>query len=179
MERLGSSSPVPTAGRAGRRARQQEIRELVARGQIGSQQQLADALAERGFEATQATVSRDIAELGLVKIARGDRHVYASPAELSGVTPGDTSLLLRVLGDLRVDIRRSGLILLLVSTPGTASIIAEAIDRSGIDEQVGTLAGDNTVLVLFSDEARLERWQRRLLELQAMAEASQRNGGQR
>lgn len=149
------------------------------RGQIGSQQQLADALVERGFEATQATVSRDIAELGLVKIARGDRHVYASPAELSAAPPGDTSLLLRVLGDLRIDIRRSGLILLLVSTPGTASIIAEAIDRSGLDEQVGTLAGDNTVLVLFPDEARLERWQHRLLELQAMAETSRRNGGQR
>jgi transcriptional regulator of arginine metabolism len=179
MERPGSSSPVPAAGRAARRARQQEIRELVARGQIGSQQQLADALAERGFDATQATVSRDIAELGLVKVARGDRHVYTSAAELSGTAPADTSLLLRVLGDLRVDVRRSGLILLLVSTPGTASILAEAVDRSGLDEQVGTLAGDNTVLVLFGDEAGLERWQRRFLELQALAGTSQRNGGQR
>jgi transcriptional regulator of arginine metabolism len=178
MERPGPQSRVPANGRAARRARQQEIRDLVGSGRIGSQQQLADELAGRGFEATQATVSRDIAELGLVKIARGDRHVYASPADLSTARPVDDALLRRVLGDLRVEVRRSGLILLLVSTPGTASIIAEAIDRSGFDEQVGTVAGDNTVLVLFPDEARLEQWQRRLLELQASVGSSQRNGGQ-
>jgi transcriptional regulator of arginine metabolism len=66
-------------------------------------------------------------------------------------------------------VRRSGLILVLVSTPGTASIIAEAIDHSSLTDQVGTLAGDNTVLVLFPDETRLERWRERLLELQAAA----------
>jgi transcriptional regulator of arginine metabolism len=179
MDRAGPQSRVPANGRAARRARQQQIRDLVSGGGIGSQQQLADELAERGFEATQATVSRDIAELGLVKVARGDRHVYASPAELSPGRSVDDTLLLRVLADVRIEVRRSGLILLLVSTPGTASIIAEAIDRSGLDGPVGTLAGDNTVLVLFSDEARLEHWQRRLLELQAGAGSSQRNGGPR
>jgi transcriptional regulator of arginine metabolism len=179
MDRPGPQSRVAANGRAARRARQEHIRDLVSGGGIGSQQQLADELAERGFEATQATVSRDIAELGLVKVARGDRHVYASPAELSSGRSVDDTLLLRVLADLRIQVRRSGLILLLVSTPGTASIIAEAIDRSGFDEPVGTLAGDNTVLVLFSDEARLEIWQRRLLELQAVAGGSQRNGGPR
>ena len=105
--------------------------------------------------------------------------MYASPAELSPGRSVDDTLLLRVLADVRIEVRRSGLILLLVSTPGTASIIAEAIDRSGLDGPVGTLAGDNTVLVLFSDEARLEHWQRRLLELQAGAGSSQRNGGPR
>ena len=178
MDRPGPPSRVAGNGRAARRARQQQIRDLVSGGGIGSQQQLADELAERGFEATQATVSRDIAELGLVKVARGDRHVYASPADLSARSIDDT-LLSRVLADLRIEVRRSGLILLLVSTPGTASIIAEAIDRSGFDEPVGTLAGDNTVLVLFSDEARLERWQGRILELQATAGSTQRNGGPR
>jgi len=179
MDRPGPTSRVPANGRAARRARQQQIRDLVAGGQIGSQQQLADELAERGFEATQATVSRDIAELGLVKLPRGDRHVYASPAELSAAPVVDDTLLSRVLADLRIEVRRSGLILLLVSTPGTASIIAEAIDRSGFDGPVGTVAGDNTVLVLFPDEARLETWRRRLLELQAVAGSSQRNGGPR
>lgn len=183
MERTGARQGVATNGRTARRARQQEIRDLVSRGQIGSQQQLADQLAERGFEATQATVSRDIAELGLVKIARGDRHVYASPSELAGQAGGDDALLRRVLGDLRIQVRRSGLILLLVSTPGTASIIAEAIDRSSLDEQVGTLAGDNTVLVLFADEPALERWRDRLLELQeatttTLTSTLARNGGQ-
>lgn len=139
----------------------------MADGQIGSQQQLAERLLERGFEATQATVSRDIAELGLVKVVRGDRHVYAAAATLAALPRSDDSMLRRVLGDVPVDVRRSGLILLLVSTPGTASIIAEAIDRSSLSDQVGTIAGDNTVLVLFADEPALERWRDRLLDLQA------------
>ena len=156
--------------RRGRRARQQQIRDLVSTDQIGSQQELATRLAERGFEVTQATVSRDIAELGLVKVARGDGHAYTSPADAAR-PPSDDALLARVLGDLRIDVRRSGLILLLVSTPGTASIIAEAIDRSSLGDQAGTLAGDNTVLVLFADEAGLTRWRGRLAELQAAAAA--------
>jgi transcriptional regulator of arginine metabolism len=167
MERPRALRTVPAAGRAAREARQQAIRDLVADGQIGSQQQLAEQLVAHGFDVTQATVSRDIAELGLVKVIRGDRHVYASPATLSALPRSDDSLLRRVLGDLVVDVRRSGLILLLVSTPGTASIIAEAIDRSSLSDQVGTIAGDNTVLVLFADEPALERWRDRLLDLQA------------
>jgi arginine repressor len=61
-----------------------------------------------------------------------------------------------------VTIRRSGLILLLISTPGMASALAQAIDESRLDDQEGTLAGDNTVLVLFADDERLLRWQQRL-----------------
>lgn len=64
---------------------------------------------------------------------------------------------------------RSGLTLVLVSTPGTAAAIAQAIDESGFDEQVGTLAGDNTLLVLFADEASLERWHARLAAFIAQA----------
>lgn len=140
---------------------------------IGSQQQLAERLAERGFEVTQATVSRDIADLGLVKVIRGDRHVYASTSDLTSASRADDMMLHRVLSDVPIEIRRSGLILLLVSTPGTASIIAEAIDHSTLDERVGTLAGDNTVLVLFASDEDLQRWRRRLLKLQAAAANSQ------
>ena len=68
-----------------------------------------------------------------------------------------------------VRIGRSGLTLVLVSTPGAASAIAQAIDDSGFDEPVGTLAGDNTLLVLFADEASLERWQARLATFIAQA----------
>ena len=64
----------------------------------------------------------------------------------------------RILGDIPVTIGRSGLILVLTGTPGTASVIAQAIDESSLHEQEGTLAGDNTLLVLFADESRLERW---------------------
>jgi arginine repressor len=61
---------------------------------------------------------------------------------------------------------RSGLILVLTGTPGTASVVAQAIDESTLQEQEGTLAGDNTLLVLFADDARLDRWRDRFLALQ-------------
>ena len=179
MEPREAARPASTEGRAARRARQQEIRDLVARDQIGSQQALAERLAERGFAVTQATVSRDIAELGLVKVVRDDRHVYASPADAAALAPRDDALLRRVLADLQIDVRRSGLILLLVSTPGTASIIAEAIDVSSLGGQVGTLAGDNTVLVLFGDEPALERWRSRLQDLQTTVRGGLDGNGRR
>lgn len=179
MERRDATRSVSTDGRAARRGRQQAIRELVAGDRIGSQQTLAERLAERGYDVTQATVSRDIAELGLVKVIRGDRHVYASPADAAAFAPRDDALLRRVLADLPIDVRRSGLILLLVSTPGTAQIIAEAIDGSSLGDQVGTLAGDNTVLVLFADEPTLERWRARLLELQAGVRGGSDGNGRR
>jgi len=179
MERHEAAQPASTEGRAARRARQQAIRDLVARDQIGSQQALAERLAERGYAVTQATVSRDIAELGLVKVVRGDRHVYASPADAAAFAPRDDALLRRVLADLPIDVRRSGLILVLASTPGTASIIAEAIDVSALGGQVGTLAGDNTVLVLFGDEPSLERWRGRLLDLQAAVRGGTDGNGRR
>jgi transcriptional regulator of arginine metabolism len=150
-------------------ARQQAIRELVARLPIGSQQELADTLRERGMDVTQATVSRDIAELGLVKIARADRHVYVAAEDLAAAAPSAPTddLLRRLLADIPISVGRSGLILVLTGTPGTASTIAQAIDQSSIGEQEGTLAGDNTLLVLFADEERLGRWLGRFQALQA------------
>jgi transcriptional regulator of arginine metabolism len=143
-----------------RRERQRAIRELIARRPITSQAALADALTERGFAVTQATVSRDIAELGLVKVPRADGHVYVAPEDLAGPTsaPAADERLRRILADVPVTVGRSALTLVLTGTPGTASVVAQAIDESSLSEQLGTLAGDNTLLVLFTDEASLERW---------------------
>jgi transcriptional regulator of arginine metabolism len=168
------------AGEAARVARRRAVLQLVETAAIGSQEELAALLRQRGFAVTQATVSRDIADLGLIKAPRGDRHVYVTPRTLAddaaataGVAvstaepgrplahPGEARLR-RVLADYPVRVARSGLALVLVSTPGTAAVIAQAIDESGFDEQVGTLAGDNTLLVLFADEPALERWWARL-----------------
>ncbi len=145
-----------------KRLRQRAIRELVLARPVGSQRELVDALIEQGFAVTQATVSRDINELGLMKAPRSDGHVYVAPEDLgpgNGRTPAASDeRLARILGDIPVTIGRSGLILVLTGTPGTASVIAQAIDESTLHEQEGTLAGDNTLLVLFADEPRLERW---------------------
>jgi transcriptional regulator of arginine metabolism len=150
------------ASRAAKRERQRQLRALVASHPVSSQHELVDLLAGQGFEVTQATVSRDIAELGIVKMPQGGRHVYAASDDPGAAlpVPGDERLL-RVLADYPLRIGRSGLTLVLVSDAGTAGAIAQAIDDSSLREQEGTLAGDNTVLVLFADEARLDRWRRR------------------
>jgi transcriptional regulator of arginine metabolism len=157
---------TPSLGTS-KRERQRAIRELVARQSIGSQEELVDQLADRGILTTQATVSRDITELGLVKAARGDRHVYVSPEDLAAPPPANDVQLRRIVADIPVTIGRSGLILVLVSSPGTAPVLAQAIDDSTLQDQEGTLAGDNTLLVLFADEARLERWVARFSALAA------------
>ena len=158
--------------------RQRAIRDLVATRPIGSQREVVDALSAQGFDVTQATVSRDISELGLVKAPGAEGHVYVSPESVGGsavatATAASDERLLRILGDIPVMIGRSGLILVLTGTPGTASVIAQAIDESNLREQEGTLAGDNTLLVLFANAARLERWRERFDSIQS------RSGGPR
>jgi transcriptional regulator of arginine metabolism len=157
----------------GRTARHRAIREIVARHPIGSQSGLVEELAARGIAATQATVSRDIGELGLVKVLRGGRHVWVAPEDVASARPpGDDGRLQRILVDIPVTVGRSGLILILTGTPGTASVIAQAIDDSTLNQQEGTLAGDNTLIVLFGTEAKLEQWLARFRELQGLADAS-------
>ena len=158
----------PGAPRALKRERQRLLRDLVATEAIASQHELVHRLAERGFEVTQATVSRDIAELGLVKVAHDGGHVYAWPGDLSPPTPSASDeRLRRVLADYPIRVGRSGLSLLLVSEAGVANAIGQAIDQSTFTEQEGTLAGDNTLLVLFADEARLHAWLERFESLRA------------
>jgi transcriptional regulator of arginine metabolism len=163
--------------------RQRAILELITRSPIANQDELVERLRDLGHVVTQATVSRDIAELGLAKVARGEHHVYVSPDDLGPAgptapapiiaprpaTPADDARLRRIIADHPVAIARSGLTLVLRSGPGSANTIAQAIDQSSLDDQVGTLAGDDTVLVLFGDEARLDHWLNRFRVLQAPA----------
>jgi transcriptional regulator of arginine metabolism len=154
--------------------RQRAIRDIVNSRPIGSQREVVDALSAQGFAVTQATVSRDITELGLIKAPGTDGHVYLVPELVAAPAVGASNERLgRILGDIPITIGRSGLILVLTGTPGTASVIAQAIDESSLREQEGTLAGDNTLLVLFGDEPRLERWLERFQAIQA------RSGGSR
>jgi len=149
------------SGQELKRLRQRAIRQLIASRPIGSQREVVDALTAQGFEVTQATISRDITELGLMKAPRADGHIYVAPEDVATTplrSPASDERLRRILGDIPVAVGRSGLTLVLTGTPGTASVIAQAIDESSLREQEGTLAGDNTLLVLFADESRLERW---------------------
>ena len=157
-----------------KRLRQRAIRQLIASRPIGSQREVVDALTAQGFEVTQATISRDITELGLMKAPRADGHIYVAPEDVAATplrSPASDERLRRILGDIPVAVGRSGLTLVLTGTPGTASAIAQAIDESSLREQEGTLAGDNTLLVLFADESRLERWLDRFRAIATLAAA--------
>ena len=105
-----------------------------------------------------------------VKTPGADGHVYVAPDVAAPVTGDRDARLERILGDIPVTIGRSGLILVLTGTPGTASVIAQAIDESTLREQEGTLAGDNTLLVLFADEPRLLAWRDRFDAIRSSAQ---------
>jgi transcriptional regulator of arginine metabolism len=155
-----------------KRERHAAIRHLVETQAIGSQGELVAELSARGFDVTQATVSRDIAELGLAKVSRGDGSVYMVPESIVGPRPRSDERLRRILADIPVTVGRSGLILVVTGQPGTASVIAQAIDESTLADQVGTVAGDNTLIVLFADEPALERWLERFEAIQAPEQAA-------
>jgi transcriptional regulator of arginine metabolism len=155
-----------------KRDRHAAIRRLVAAGPIASQGELVAELAALGFDVTQATVSRDVAELGLAKVMRGDRSVYVLPEAIGARRPPSDERLRRILADIPVSVGRSGLILVLNGQPGTANVIAQAIEESTLDGYVGTVAGDNTLIVLFPDEPALDTWLERFEALNAPAEAA-------
>jgi transcriptional regulator of arginine metabolism len=145
--------------------RQQAIRDLLEQRPIRTQQELATALRERGFRATQATVSRDVAELGLLKLGRGGVQAYALPRRVEDQEASGEDRLRRLLDSLPVEIRQAGLLLVVRTVPGSAHAIASALDRARWPEVVGSVAGDDTVFIAFADRTSLGRIRKRLERL--------------
>jgi transcriptional regulator of arginine metabolism len=133
-------------------ARQARIVQLVTSMGIRSQTDLAKLLAGEGIEVTQATLSRDLDELGAVKLrgADGGAPIYVIPEDGSPVrgVQGGTSRLTRLLSELLVSADGSANLMVLRTPPGAAQFLASAIDRAALHEVVGTIAGDDTVLVI-------------------------------
>lgn len=130
--------------------RQQALLRVISQQRLATQGDVVRALRGAGFAATQATVSRDIVELGLVKVARDGTHAYAPPSE---ATPGSgMERLRRFCEDYPVEGALAGNLVVLRSLPGTANALAAALDASRLEEAVGTLAGDDTVFVAASTE---------------------------
>lgn len=142
--------------------RQRAIRDLVEQRTVRTQQELAAALRERGFRTTQATISRDVAELGLVKAGRSGTHAYALPPRLREADTSGEDRIRILLRDMPVEIRDAGTMLVLRTLPGSAHPLAAALDRARWPEVVGSIAGDDTVFVAFSDRGTLRRVRRRL-----------------
>ena len=145
--------------------RQRAIRDLVEQRTIRTQQELAAALRERGLRTTQATISRDVAELGLVKAGRGGTQAYAIPPLLREADTSGEERIRTLLRDMPVEIRDAGTMLVLRTLPGSAHPLAAALDRARWPEVVGSIAGDDTVFVAFGDRGTLGRVKRRLEQL--------------
>ena len=128
--------------------RQHRIAKLLTEQAVTSQGQLVELLAAMDTIATQATVSRDLEELGAIKVrVPGGATVYAIP-ELPTEQVAPEDHLRRVLGEWLVEVDRSGDLVLLRTPPGSAHVVASALDRSGLANLIGTVAGDDTLLAI-------------------------------
>lgn len=145
--------PVP------KRLRHHRILELVAREPLATQEELVKRLAREGLHITQATLSRDIKELGLVKTAEG----YAAPgaAEASPSMPSVGHLLREFV----IEVREAQNLLVIKTSAGSAQPVAAAIDSEGWPEVVGTLGGDDTILVVAPSTKDARDLKERLREL--------------
>lgn len=142
-------------------ARQQTIVELAHQGPLPNQQELCKVLARRGFQVTQATLSRDINELRLVKTAEG----YILPN--GDATAEPMPAVSRVLREFVREIRRAQNLLVIKTIPGSAQPVAVAVDAEGWDEVVGTVAGDDTILIISGNNKKARQLQTRLEGMRA------------
>jgi transcriptional regulator of arginine metabolism len=149
--------------------RQSVVLDLVQREPVRSQEQLRQRMRAAGFHVTQATLSRDIRELGLVKGgADGAYHPAAARAEVSDLRA--RGLLRRALADYLVRVDRVQQLVLLRTGPGQASLLGVVMDGAALPEVVGTLAGDDTVLVVSSDARRARALVKRIEHLSTLRE---------
>ena len=157
-----------------KRERQQAIRELIARHPVASQTELARLLAERGMPATQATVSRDLDDLGAVKVRLpGGELAYAIPEfEPDRLAPHDH--LRRVLGEWVAEVVHSGNLVIVRTPPGCAHVVASALDRSGLPGLLGTVAGDDTMLCVAAERVGGARLAKTLSTLASLTKEGRR-----
>ena len=142
--------------------RQSAILDIIDREAIPSQELLRQRLEHRGIEATQATISRDLKQLGLVKRA-ADGGYQRPGVALPSVTPARADgALRRAVGEFLRRARRVDQLVVLRTDPGQAQMLALAIDRAELPEVVGTIAGDDTILAIAQDARRAERFVKQL-----------------
>lgn len=139
-----------------KRQRQQAILKLVRTRHLHTQEQLADELRAAGFDATQVTLSRDIRDLGLVKTGQGYQQLDSVPH-----SPNVEAVVAEFLAEARA----AQNLLVLKTAPASASPLAAALDGAAWPEVVGTIAGDDTVLVIAPDAATAESLRRKLMAI--------------
>lgn len=134
--------------------RQHRVSQILEKESVTSQAELVQLLREQGVDATQVTVSRDLEDLGAVKVRRpGGSLVYALREDPKD-RPAPELHLRRVLGEWVADVASSGNLVVVRTPPGCAHVVASALDRAGLAEVVGTVAGDDTVLVIAAERVK-------------------------
>lgn len=134
---------------ASRTARQALVQQLLLNHRVSSQTELTDLLAEHGVVVTQGTVSKDLVELGAVRTRTPDGSVaYALPSEEAGDLELSEQRLARVCGELLVGVEASANLAVAHTPPGAAQYFASTLDRTRWPEVLGTIAGDDTILII-------------------------------
>lgn len=147
--------------------RQHRVSQILEKEGVTSQAELVKLLADEGIEATQVTVSRDLEELGAVKVRRpAGALVYALPAD-PAERPAPEVHLRRVLGEWMADVASSGNLVIVRTPPGCAHVVGSALDRAGLAEVIGTVAGDDTVLVVARERVKGSTLARKLAAMAA------------
>lgn len=137
--------------RLARPQRQHRVARILEQHAVTSQSQVVELLAAEGVVVTQATVSRDLEELGAVKArVPGGEMVYVIPEQPKD-RPAPEEHLKRVMGDWVVEVAHSGNLVVLRTPPGSAHVVGSAVDRAGLPDILGTIAGDDTVLVVATE----------------------------
>lgn len=133
-----------------RSRRQKAVADLLRSGALASQEEVTTRLRERGFEVTQATVSRDLDQLGAVKVKRGGVHAYALPDQM-GTSDWAATRLEQILREWALTVEAAGNLVIIRTPPGSAHLVSLAIDQSDLPEVAGTVSGDDTLFVAVRD----------------------------
>lgn len=124
--------------------RQHAIAELIRAGALASQEELAERLANLGFGVTQATISRDLEQIGAVKVRRAGQLSYALPDQVQRAGAPRLAVVLR---DFARSIETAANMVVIKTPPGSAHLIGVALDQSDLPEIIGTICGDDTIFV--------------------------------
>ena len=134
----------------GRATRQRAIAEMIRAESLTSQEDVTARLRARGFPVTQATVSRDLDQMGAVKVKRGGVMTYALPDQI-GESDWAASRLQRILSEWVQSVEAAGNLLVLRTPPGSAHLVGLALDQAKLKEVAGTICGDDTLFVALRD----------------------------
>ena len=135
--------------------RQKAIADMIRAGSVGSQEEVTAKLASLGYAVTQATVSRDLDQLGAIKVKRGGVLSYALPDQLADSDWAATRLQ-RILGEWVQSVEAAGPMIVIKTPPGSAHLVCLAIDQAKLPEVAGTVSGDDTLFLAVRDGVTVE-----------------------